>query len=218
MSSEYSALPVAPTSAPPEEPRKKESIIENVSWKETGILCVCCLGCDPRTRIGKNYTTTCSVAYWALDLLQIPVALGASGFQAVNLYKGRRVIASKGEEGQIGQCACGILNGVVGGLLGLGGGFILGPLFLELGIPPQAASATATFAMTFSSSMSVVEYYLLKRFPVPYDSCICERSPASRKDQEGKIKKGQVVRAAVVRAAMLRGRCDGSELKIDDSV
>ncbi|KAF9604353.1 hypothetical protein IFM89_006360 [Coptis chinensis] len=35
------------------------------------------------------------------------------------------------------KSACGILVGVVGGLLGLGGGFILGPLFLELGIPPQ---------------------------------------------------------------------------------
>nr|CAB3456861.1 unnamed protein product [Digitaria exilis] len=52
--------------------------------------------------------------------------------------------------------------------LGLGGGFIMGPLFLELGIPPQVSSATATFAMMFSSSMSVVEYYLLNRFPVPY--------------------------------------------------
>ena len=34
-------------------------------------------------------------------------------------------------------CAFGIVAGMVGGLLGLGGGFILGPLFLELGIPPQ---------------------------------------------------------------------------------
>lgn len=34
-------------------------------------------------------------------------------------------------------CLCGIIAGMVGGLLGLGGGFILGPLFLELGIPPQ---------------------------------------------------------------------------------
>ncbi|KAF9609711.1 hypothetical protein IFM89_018159 [Coptis chinensis] len=32
----------------------------------------------------------------------------------------------------------------------------------------SVSSATTTFAMTFSSSMSVVEYYLLKCFPVPY--------------------------------------------------
>lgn len=175
---------------------------------------------------------------------QIPVAVGVSGYEAVCLYKGKRVIASKGEEGTnwkvhqlVLYCFCGVAAGVVGGLLGLGGGFILGPLFLELGIPPQVnhtdsfhlmrlwtfrislksehclniariilgknmdlkicalgldeittywytvikitvlillehsvqvSSATATFAMTFSSSMSVVEYYLLKRFPVPY--------------------------------------------------
>ncbi|GLU01421.1 hypothetical protein SLE2022_187290 [Rubroshorea leprosula] len=68
----------------------------------------------------------------------------------------------------VSYCTCGMLAGIVGGLLGLGGGFVMGPLFLELGIPPQVASATATFGMTFSSSMSVVEYYLLKRFPVPY--------------------------------------------------
>jgi len=30
------------------------------------------------------------------------------------------------------------------------------------------SSATATFAMMFSASMSVVEFYLLKRFPFPY--------------------------------------------------
>lgn len=60
------------------------------------------------------------------------------------------------------------MAGVVGGMLGLGGGFILGPLFLELGVPPQVSSATATFAMLFSASLSVVEYHLLHRFPVPY--------------------------------------------------
>lgn len=54
------------------------------------------------------------------------------------------MIASKGKEitnWKIHQiifyCSCGIVAGMVGGLLGLGGGFILGPLFLELGIPPQ---------------------------------------------------------------------------------
>ncbi|RWR72446.1 sulfite exporter TauE/SafE family protein 3-like protein isoform X1 [Cinnamomum micranthum f. kanehirae] len=149
-------------------------ILENVYWKELGLLVfvwVAFLG----LQVTKNYTSTCSTAYWVLNLLQIPVSVGVSLYEAVSLYKGRRVIASNGEEGTnwkvhqlVLYCCCGILAGIVGGLLGLGGGFILGPLFLELGIPPQVSSATATFAMTFSSSMSVVEYYLLKRFPVPY--------------------------------------------------
>ncbi|URE14748.1 PP-loop family [Musa troglodytarum] len=106
---------------------------------------------------------------------EVPVSLGVSGYEAVSLYRGKRIISSKGEEGinftviqLIFYCLIGVLAGVVGGLLGLGGGFILGPVFLELGVPPQVSSATATFAMTFSSSMSVVEYYLLKRFPIPY--------------------------------------------------
>ena len=32
----------------------------------------------------------------------------------------------------------------------------------------QVASATATFGMMYSASLSVVQYYLLNRFPVPY--------------------------------------------------
>ena len=32
----------------------------------------------------------------------------------------------------------------------------------------KVASATSILAMAFSASMAVVEYYLLKRFPVPY--------------------------------------------------
>ncbi|KAG2722926.1 hypothetical protein I3843_02G127200 [Carya illinoinensis] len=175
---EYKPLPEGPGNGTQSETKESEkskvSIIENIYWKEVGILSavwIIILGLE----IAKNYTTTCSVAYWVLNLLQIPVAVGASSYEAVKLYKGQRVIASNGEAGtnwKVHQlvlcCAGGLVAGIVGGLLGLGGGFILGPLFLELGIPPQVSSATATFAMTFSSSMSVVEYYLLKRFPVPY--------------------------------------------------
>lgn len=76
--------------------------------------------------------------------MQVPVSVGVTLYEAISLYKGRRAIASKGLEGAdwnpiklFTYCLVGILAGVVGGLLGLGGGFILGPLFLELGIPPQ---------------------------------------------------------------------------------
>ncbi|KAF3553102.1 hypothetical protein F2Q69_00016711 [Brassica cretica] len=152
----------------------KVSIIENVYWKELGLLVFVWI-VFLALQIAKKNMPTCSVGYWVINLLQIPVAVCVSGYEAVALYQGRRIIASNGQGGSnftIGQlilyCSFGVLAGVVGGLLGLGGGFIMGPLFLELGVPPQVSSATATFAMTFSSSMSVVEYYLLKRFPIPY--------------------------------------------------
>ncbi|KAG5562606.1 hypothetical protein RHGRI_005363 [Rhododendron griersonianum] len=167
---------VARAMTPKRRPRtaRQVSIIENVCWKELGLLVFVWVA-FLALQIIKNYTTTCSMAYWVLNLLQIPVSVGVTLYEAINLYKGRRVIASKGDDGtnwKVHQlllyCSSGVLAGIVGGLLGLGGGFIMGPLFLELGVPPQVSSATATFAMTFSSSMSVVEYYLLKRFPVPY--------------------------------------------------
>lgn len=69
------------------------------------------------------------------------------------------MIGSKGKEitnWKIHQiflyCFCGIVAGMVGGLLGLGGGFILGPLFLELGIPPQVHSSQFLFIYLLSSS------------------------------------------------------------------
>ncbi|XP_058005881.1 sulfite exporter TauE/SafE family protein 3 isoform X6 [Hevea brasiliensis] len=150
--------PISAVRAEPNQSKKeKVSIVENVYWKELGLL----------------------VAVWliilSLQIGKIPVAVGVTAYEAVSLYKGRRKIASMGEASTnwrvrqlVLYCAIGVLAGIVGGMLGLGGGFILGPLFLEMGVPPQVSSATATFAMTFSASMSVIEYYLLKRFPVPY--------------------------------------------------
>ncbi|XP_058005890.1 sulfite exporter TauE/SafE family protein 3 isoform X7 [Hevea brasiliensis] len=167
--------PISAVRAEPNQSKKeKVSIVENVYWKELGLLVAVWL-IILSLQIGKNYSTTCSVKYWVLNILQIPVAVGVTAYEAVSLYKGRRKIASMGEASTnwrvrqlVLYCAIGVLAGIVGGMLGLGGGFILGPLFLEMGVPPQVSSATATFAMTFSASMSVIEYYLLKRFPVPY--------------------------------------------------
>ncbi|KAI9162051.1 hypothetical protein LWI28_023316 [Acer negundo] len=154
--------------------RSKVSLLKNVYWKELGII-VAVWFAILALQIAKNFTATCSVLYWILNALQVPVAGGVSAYQAIRLLKGKRKITSKGGVGAnwrapqlVFYCFCGIIAGLLGGILGLGGGFILGPLFLELGIPPQVASATSTFAMVFSSSMSVVEYYLLKRFPLPY--------------------------------------------------
>eukprot|EP00256_Glycine_max_P037524 XP_006585192.1 sulfite exporter TauE/SafE family protein 3 [Glycine max] len=154
--------------------RKKVSVIENIHWNELGLLFAVWI-MILALEIGKNYTTTCSGVYWVINLLQVPIAVGMSSYQAMRLYKGQRIIGSKGDQQTnwrvlqlILFCACGILAGTIAGLLGLGGGFILAPLFLGIGIPPQVASATSILAMAFSASMAVVEYYLLKRFPISY--------------------------------------------------
>ena len=45
--------------------------------------------------------------------------------------------------------------GFLGGLVGLGGGVVLTPLWLETGINPPRATASATFTVLFTSSISV---------------------------------------------------------------
>lgn len=76
--------------------------------------------------------------------MQIPVAVGATMYEAHGLATGKKVLSSKGSQQNALKscqlfvyCQFGIIAGLVGGLLGVGGGFIMGPLFLELGIPPQ---------------------------------------------------------------------------------
>ncbi|CAA2990621.1 sulfite exporter family 4-like [Olea europaea subsp. europaea] len=132
-------------------------------------------------QVFKNNLKACTPLYWLLNLLQLPVALAVFVYECVKLYKESKKRRKAGNPESICEAAiewtgtnlafcavCGILGGTVGGLLGSGGGFILGPLLLEIGVIPQVASATATFVMMFSSSLSVVEFYLLKRFPIPY--------------------------------------------------
>jgi hypothetical protein len=140
--------------------------------------------------MGKNNIDS---FYWSPSCVQIPVAVGVTVYEAYGLRTGKRVLSSKGSSQQqstlrirqlLVYCLFGILAGLIGGLLGMGGGFIMGPLFLELGIPPQVSSATATFTMMFSSSMSVVEYYLLHRFPVPYGMV---QFTLSIKDRDGPL-------------------------------
>lgn len=132
-------------------------------------------------QIVKNNVQVCSTMYWVINILQIPIAFLVFGWEAMKLWtesKERRIQGNcehvceasiEWSPLQLFLCAlCGLLGGTVGGLLGSGGGFILGPLLLEIGVIPQVASSTATFVMLFSSSLSVVEFYFLGRFPIPY--------------------------------------------------
>ncbi|KAJ4705051.1 Sulfite exporter TauE/SafE family protein [Melia azedarach] len=165
----------------PQEEKSEWQILRfNIRWKNILVL-LAVWAAFLLIQLFKNDVAACGTWYWLLFLLQFPTAFGVFGYEAVKLYKEHNKRMSTGNTEHICEasiewtaihiafCAiCGILGGTVGGLLGSGGGFILGPLLLEIGVIPQVASATATFVMMFSSSLSVVEFYLLKRFPIPY--------------------------------------------------
>ncbi|KAK7267854.1 hypothetical protein RIF29_20533 [Crotalaria pallida] len=169
---------------PKEEKTTMQTLCLNFNWKRMLELIVVWVS-FLLVQIIKNDVEVCSAWYWVLFSLQLPIALGVFGYEAVKLYREHNKRMSTGNLENICEasiawtalnlafCAlCGILGGTVGGLLGSGGGFILGPLLIEIGVIPQVASATATFVMMFSSSLSVVEFYLLNRFPIPYALCL----------------------------------------------
>uniref|UniRef100_A0A0D6QTE8 Sulfite exporter TauE/SafE family protein n=1 Tax=Araucaria cunninghamii TaxID=56994 RepID=A0A0D6QTE8_ARACU len=172
---DYEALP-----SDKEESGTLRIICFNIRWDGFSILILVWISFLV-LQVIKNNLVVCGVEYWIISILQIPVAFGLFIYEAKVLYKKSKQKRECGDTDQVCGasiewgiiqlllCAfCGILGGMVGGLLGSGGGFILGPLLLELGVIPEVASATATFVMMFSSSLSVVEFYFLHRFPIGY--------------------------------------------------
>ncbi|ETO32373.1 hypothetical protein RFI_04744 [Reticulomyxa filosa] len=51
--------------------------------------------------------------------------------------------------------------GILGGLLGIGGGMVVSPLLLELGVIPRVTSATSAIAVAVTSSSGTLQKYLL---------------------------------------------------------
>ncbi|XP_024529583.1 sulfite exporter TauE/SafE family protein 3 [Selaginella moellendorffii] len=162
-----------------------DSLWTTVEWKKLSLLfAVWCL--ITGLQVLKAYTANCSTAFWIYNILQAPVTLAVTVTQALRMrehssYKLRESLLDESSESSSASLKAagraldvfryvffGVLAGSIAGLLGVGGGATLGPIMLEFGVPPQTASATATLAMLFSSSLSVVEFYFLGRIKVSY--------------------------------------------------
>lgn len=48
--------------------------------------------------------------------------------------------------------------GVAAGLLGIGGGMVIGPLFIEIGMQPQVGTASCAFMILWTATSGVVQY------------------------------------------------------------
>lgn len=61
-----------------------------------------------------------------------------------------------------------LLAGVLAGMLGFGGGLIMGPLMLNLGVRPEQSAATSSFMILFTSSIAVLQYSAANRVNIQY--------------------------------------------------
>lgn len=117
----------------------------------------------------------CGVAYWLITFFQLPAAVAFTGYIVYAKRKKRAVHSESQEDGSKADLAdagvealplptlplAAFVTGALSGLFGIGGGLLLNPVLLQIGIPPQTAAATSSFMVLFCASMSMVQFILL---------------------------------------------------------
>jgi len=111
-----------------------------------------------------------SALYWILVALVIPylgivatcVVVWLRKHPKVPMLEGDVIFRPKQIAGMVGG---GIGGGIVSAFLGVGGGVVIGPLLLDLGLIPQVSTATSSFMILFTSSSSSFQYVLMGRIP-----------------------------------------------------
>ncbi|CAL5075906.1 unnamed protein product [Urochloa decumbens] len=120
---------------------------------------------------GASGIKPCGVAYWLITAAQIPVAMA---FTACIGHQRRK---SQAHQHGIDQAmsvsskldalpafvfpVAALLTGAMSGLFGIGGGLLLNPVLLQIGVPPKTASATTMFMVLFCASMSMAQFVIL---------------------------------------------------------
>merc|ERR1711971_11828 len=116
--------------------------------------------------------TSCSAAYWAFEfavfpcLFVITFVIARKNMSSFNRKVQLRWVPAEGDiEWTVLKSfvypSIALSAGLLGGLLGIGGGMIVSPLLLELGVQPRVASATSAVAVLMTSSSSTFQKVLL---------------------------------------------------------
>lgn len=113
----------------------------------------------------------CSAGYWlqVVGMIAISVAFTFAGSKSLDGQVSDVSDATKVEDGVIVWTPKTLwlypllttVAGFLGGFLGIGGGMILGPLLLELGMHPEANQATTAMFVFLSSSLATIQFIML---------------------------------------------------------
>ena len=150
-----------------------------------GIICAIWI-ISSVTSIGKNEQISgveaCSDLYWLVSFISFPVLLFLSLFitrrQYLEFDAKERSNAWRRCEGDIvwnrsmlnmvKYPVIAMFAGLLGGLLGIGGGMIVSPLLMELGVMPSVAAATSAMAVLITSSSATLQFVLLGYLQLDY--------------------------------------------------
>lgn len=116
--------------------------------------------------INMMHPERCSQGHW-LQLLWTLLVAGVftlCGARATHLHNDDLSL-----DGGAGYkySAFAVLAGFLGGFLGIGGGLVMGPLLLEMGLIPEVSQATTAMFVLLSSSLGTVQFILLGK-EMPY--------------------------------------------------
>ncbi|XP_015698332.1 sulfite exporter TauE/SafE family protein 2-like [Oryza brachyantha] len=114
----------------------------------------------------------CGVTYWLITVAQIPIAVA---FTACIVHQKRKSHTQNSQESDQAISVksklealpvyvfpiAALLTGVMSGLFGIGGGLLLNPVLLQIGVPPKTAASTTMFMVLFCASMSMVQFIIL---------------------------------------------------------
>jgi uncharacterized membrane protein YfcA len=121
----------------------------------------------------------CTPMYWLVTIAAVPLLL------SITMVFGRRLAANhekklafgyKYKEGEIEWSSKNVylyplwstVAGILGGLLGIGGGMVMGPLLVELGMLGQTTSATTSVTVFLTSSSAALQFILLDMMLLDY--------------------------------------------------
>lgn len=112
----------------------------------------------------------CGPGYWILSSVQIPLAVAFTSWILFRKESIQNQVSSQQDIDDLSReepanrlifPVMALLAGLLGGIFGIGGGMLISPLLLQVGIAPEVTAATCSFMVFFSSTMSALQYILL---------------------------------------------------------
>ena len=121
----------------------------------------------------------CSPIYWvisALILLSLLVITAYAGYIMINKHVRKQIIGYdfdtndlKWRKGTIFiVTSAGFTAGLAAGIVGVGGGLVMNPVMLKLGMRPEVSTATSSFMVFFTASISVLQYAIAGKVNFDY--------------------------------------------------